>query len=69
MSASCVCVCRALWFVMEPMKRALMIAAACAPLLAGCATGGPRAPDTTLPAAFEAPSRGAALPAAALDQW
>lgn len=54
---------------MEPMKRALMIAAACAPLLAGCASGEPRAPDLAVPAAFEAPTRGAALPAAALDQW
>ncbi len=54
------------------MKRALLIAAACAPILAACASAGPRKPEVALPAAFEAPAapaRGAALPAAALDRW
>jgi NodT family efflux transporter outer membrane factor (OMF) lipoprotein len=51
------------------MKRWLIIAAACAPLLAACATDTPRTPSLTLPPAFEAPSRGAALPAGTLDQW
>lgn len=54
---------------MERMKRALLIAAVCAPLLAACASAGPRKPETALPAAFEAPVRGASLPAAALDRW
>jgi len=51
------------------MKRALLIAAVCAPLVAACATATPRTPQLALPAAFEAPTRGAALPAASLDRW
>jgi outer membrane protein, multidrug efflux system len=51
------------------MRRVLIIAAAYAPLLAACATDAPRSPLVTTPAAFEAPSRGPALPAASLDRW
>lgn len=38
------------------------------PLAACVSRAGPRSPDTSLPAAFEAPT-GAALPAGALDRW
>ena len=51
------------------MKRALLIAAVCAPLAAACATATPRAPQIALPAAFEAPARGPVMPAASLDHW
>jgi multidrug efflux system outer membrane protein len=49
--------------------RGAATAAVLAPVLAACATGGVRKADTRLPAAYEAPQAGPAVPAVALDQW
>lgn len=52
------------------MRRVLIIAAVLAPLVAGCAsTSMVRAPDTRLPAAFEAPPAPDNLPETAIDRW
>jgi NodT family efflux transporter outer membrane factor (OMF) lipoprotein len=52
------------------MRRALIIAAAFAPLVAGCVSNSKVSqPDTRVPAAFEAPAAPDNLPEQALDRW
>ena len=52
------------------MRRALILAAAIAPLVAGCATNSKvSTPDTRVPAAFEGPPAPDSLPETALDRW
>jgi NodT family efflux transporter outer membrane factor (OMF) lipoprotein len=49
--------------------RGLLVAAAAAPLLAACATGGVRKADTRLPAAYEAVQPADKAPEASLGRW
>ena len=52
------------------MRRVLILAAAIAPLIAGCATNSKiGAPDTRVPAGFEGPPAPDSLPETALDRW